>query len=48
MVIYYAIATYMSTTNMLLKCHICKHLYVQISANYVSIYTSGEVTVMKM
>ena len=30
--------------NMLLQCHICKLVYVQIQANYVSIYTSHKLT----
>ena len=40
------ILLYMCPTNMPLKCHIYKVVHVQISAKYVSIYTSYELNVI--
>ena len=40
--IYDALSIYVPATNILLKCHICQLLHVQIYDNYVSISTSYE------
>ena len=41
---YHAIAIFVATTNMPLKCHICQLVHVQMPDNYISIYTSYEPT----